>query len=384
MKLMHLSDLHIGKRVNDCSMIEDQKFILEEILKIVDAESPDAVAIAGDVYDKTVPSAEAVTLLDDFLFALSGKGKPVFIVSGNHDSPERLSFGGRLINKSGVYISPVYSGETAPITLEDEYGKVNFYLLPFIKPSAVKKFFPENEVESFTDAVALCIDKMNVDEKERNVIVAHQFVTGAVTCESEDISVGGADNVDASIFDIFDYVCLGHIHRPQPVGNDRVRYSGTPLKYSFSEANDKKAALIVELKEKGNVSFKSVPLKPLRDMVEIRGRYEELTLRSYYENTTLQSDYLHITLTDENDILNAMANLRVIYKNLLKLDYDNTRTRTASMINGAEAVEQKSPYMLFNELFLKQNGAEMTEKQSAIVSDLIAKIWGGEDETDLS
>ena len=382
MKLVHLSDLHIGKRVNEYPMIEDQKYILDEILKIIDSESPDAVAIAGDVYDKSVPSAEAVTLFDDFLFALSKIGKPVFIVSGNHDSPERLAFGRRLIGSSGIFFSPVYNGVTEPVTLCDEFGEVDIFMLPFIKPSAIRRFFPDTEIDDFTSAVGLCVRNMKIDEKKRNVIISHQFVTGAERAESEDVSVGGADNVDATVFAPFDYVCLGHLHKPQKVKEERVRYCGSPLKYSFSEAKDEKAVLIVELKEKGNVSFKSVPLRPLREMVEIRGSYDELTARSFYENTTLKSDYVHITLTDENDILNAMANLRVIYKNLMKLDYDNARTRSQSEITGAVAVEQKSPYNLFNELFLLQNGSEMTEKQSAIIEGFIEQIWGGDNETD--
>ena len=380
MKLVHLSDLHIGKRVNDYSMIEDQKYILDEILGIIASELPDLIAIAGDVYDKSVPSAEAVTLFDDFLFAVHKIGIPVFLISGNHDSPERLAFCNRLIDASGIHIAPVYNGSCAPFTLYDRFGKFNVYMLPFVKPATVRRFFPEKTIESVSDAVRACVENMNVDASERNVIIAHQFVTGAERSDSEDISVGGADNVDADVFDAFDYVCLGHIHRPQKVGSERVRYSGTPLKYSFSEAKDQKSVLIVELKNKGELLFKTVPLKPLRDMAEIRGSYEKLTLRSFYENTTLCSDYLHITLTDENDILNAFSNLRVIYKNLMKLDYDNARTRAQTEFTGAEAVERKSPYKLFNELFVMQNGAEMTEEQSEIVKELIEKIWEGEDE----
>ena len=376
MKLVHLSDLHIGKRVNEYSMLEDQAYILLEIRRIIEEEQPDAVLIAGDVYDKSVPSAEAVQLLDDFLCALAEKQHPVFLISGNHDSPERLSFGGRLMTSRGVYISPVYDGTVEPVYLEDAYGKVGIYLLPFIKPAHVRRYYPEEPIESYTDAVRVAVDGMRVDTSVRNVIVTHQFVTGAERSESEEISVGGSDNVDASVFDAFDYVALGHIHGPQKIGRETVRYCGTPLKYSFSEARQEKSVTVVELKEKGDVTVREVPLRPLRDMREIRGTYEELTRKSFYEGTNV-SDYLHITLTDEEDIAGAVDKLSVIYPNLMKLDYDNTRTRQNQSIGEAEKVEEKSPLRLFFELYEKQNNQPMSEEQTAFVQELIEKIWDG-------
>ena len=381
MKILHLSDLHIGKRVNEFSLIEDQKFILNAILDIVSDISPDAVVIAGDVYDKSLPSAEAVEVLDDFLFRLSLFNKPVMIVSGNHDSPERLAFGNRLISLSGIRISSAYCGETEKVTLSDRFGEVDFYMLPYIKPAAVKRFFDGEKIESFDDALNACVKRMNVDTAKRNVLIAHQFVTGGERSESEETFVGGLDNVDASVFSVFDYVALGHLHRPQNVA-DNMRYCGTPIKYSFSEVHDRKSVSVVELNEKGNVSISTVELKPLRDMKEIKGTYEELTAKSFYEGTTLTDDYVHITLTDENDVLDAYARLRSIYKNLMKIDYDNERTRAALCGIGAAAVEEKSPYTLVNELFLMQNNTEMTEKQSETVKKLIEEIWGEEDETD--
>jgi len=376
MKLVHLSDLHIGKRVNEYSMLEDQAYILFEIRRIIEEEQPDAVLIAGDVYDKSVPSAEAVQLLDDFLCALAEKQHPVFLISGNHDSPERLSFGGRLMTSRGVYISPVYDGTVEPVYLADAYGKVGIYLLPFIKPAHVRRYYPEEPIESYTDAVRVAVDGMRVDTSVRNVIVTHQFVTGAERSESEEISVGGSDNVDASVFDAFDYVALGHIHGPQKIGRETVRYCGTPLKYSFSEARQEKSVTVVELKEKGDVTVREVPLHPLRDMREIRGTYEELTRKSFYEGTKV-SDYLHITLTDEEDIIGAIDKLSVIYPNLMKLDYDNTRTKQKQSIGEAEKVEEKSPLQLFFELYEKQNNQPMSEEQTAFVQELIEKIWDG-------
>ena len=375
MKFIHLSDLHLGKRVNECSMLEDQRYILGEILRIVDREAPDAVLIAGDVYDKSVPSAEAVALLDDFLVRLAGRDLQVLLISGNHDSPERLAFGGRLMAERGVHIAPVYDGRVAPVTLTDEYGPVRVYLLPFVKPSHVRRCFPDREVDTYTDALAAAIGAMGVDPALRNVLVTHQFVTGAARCDSEEVSVGGTDNVDVSVFAPFDYVALGHLHGPQTVGRETVRYCGTPLKYSFSEAGQHKSATVVELGEKGTTAVRTVPLVPLRDLVELRGTYEEVTFRGFYEGTGWQRDYVHITLTDEEDIPNAVGKLRVIYPNLMKLDYDNRRTRAGSSLEGAEEVARRSPLELLEEFYEKQNGRPMGEAQRAFARGWMERIW---------
>lgn len=375
MKFIHLSDLHIGKRVNEFSMFEDQEYIISEIIKIIDSEKPDAVLIAGDVYDKSIPPSEAVTLFDRFLCLLSERNLQVFVISGNHDSPERLSFASRLIEKSGVHISPVYNGHIEPFQMKDEYGEVNIYMLPFIKPANVRRFFDDREIASYTDAVNAVISEMNVNGESRNVLITHQFVTGANRTESEEISVGGADNVDVSAFDDFDYVALGHLHRPQNCLSDRVRYCGTPLKYSFSEANDKKSVTIVELKEKGSLEVRTADLVPKHEMREIKGKYEELTARSFYENTTYQMDYMHITLTDEEDIPDGVGKLRTIYHNLMKLDYDNKRTRSNSQITGAQKVEEKTPLELFEDFYELRNNQPMSEEQRAYISSLIESIW---------
>lgn len=378
MKFIHLSDLHLGKRVNDFSMLEDQQYILTEILQIIGRERPQAVVIAGDVYDKSVPSAEAVALLDDFLVRLAGRGLQVLVISGNHDSPERMAFGGRLMAQSGVHLAPVYGGSVAPVTLMDEYGPVNFYLLPFVKPAHVRKFFPGREIVSYTGAMAAAVEGMAVDETARNVLVTHQFVTGAERCQSEEISVGGADNVDVSVFDAFDYVALGHIHGPQHVARETVRYCGTPLKYSFSEAKHKKSVTIVELGEKGGVSVRTVPLVPLRDMVELRGSYSEVTLRSFYEGTHWREDYVRIILTDEEDVPDAMSKLRAVYPYLMALDYDNRRTRSTGSVDAGADVSRRSPLELLEEFYAQQNGQPMGEEQRGFVRELIEKIWEGE------
>ena len=375
MKLIHLSDLHLGKRVSEFSMLEDQRYILEEILRIIDGERPDAVLIAGDIYDKPVPPAEAVGLFDDFLVRLARRETQVFIISGNHDSPERIAFGARLMDRSGIHLSPVYDGHVEPVALEDEHGTVNIYMLPFLKPAHVRRFFPEEEIDSYTDALRTAVRAMEIDPAARNVLVTHQFVTGAARCDSEDISVGGTDNVDVTAFDGFDYVALGHIHNPQQVVRETVRYCGTPLKYSFSEAGHEKSVTVAELGEKGDISIRTAPLIPLRDMKELRGSYEDLTRRSFYENTTWREDYTHITLTDEEDIPDAVGKLRVIYRNLMKLDYDNRRTRSGGEILGNGQVEKKSPLELLSELYEKQNNQPMTEEQRAFAAGLIGTIW---------
>lgn len=374
MKLLHLSDLHLGKRVNEFSMLEDQEYILEEILRVLDGEQPDAVLIAGDVYDKPVPPAEAVQLFDKFLTKLAAKNTQTFLISGNHDSSERLAFGARLMEGSGIHISPVYGGEVKPVELADEFGPVRVYLLPFVKPASVKRFFPEREIGSYTEAVAAAVDAMDLDPTVRNVLVTHQFVTGASRSESEEISVGGSDNVDVSVFDGFDYVALGHIHGPQNIGSERVRYCGTPLKYSFSEVKHAKSVTIAELGKKGELTVRTVPLIPKRDLAEIRGTYMELTAKAFYEGKN-REDYYHITLTDEEDIRDAVGRLRVIYPNLMKLDYDNLRTRLGGRVEAARQVEKKTPLELFAEFYRKQNNQDMSSEQASLVEGLIESIW---------
>ena len=373
MKLIHLSDLHIGKRVNEVSMIEEQAFVLPQILSIIDEEKADAVLIAGDVYDKSVPSAEAVTLFDDFLVRLAKRNVPVLIISGNHDSPERLAFGNRLLELNRIHISSVYGGEDQSVTLSDEHGQVTFHLLPFVKPAHVKRFFPEETVESYTDACRVAVENMNLDPNSRHVLLTHQFVTGAATCESEELSVGGSDNVDASVFDAFDYVALGHIHGPQNIGSERIRYCGTPLKYSFSEADHRKSVTVVTLGQKGALKIDLRPLTARHDLRVLRGSFAQLTDKAFYTATTAD-DYLHLVLTDEEDVPEAVGRLRVIYPNMMKLSYDNTRTRSNRIIDGACEVQSKSPIALFEELYRKQNNQPMSDEQRSFVAELLETI----------
>ena len=394
MKFIHLSDLHLGKRVNGYSMLEDQEYILNEIKAVITAEAPDAVLIAGDVYDKPVPPAEAVRLFDDFLVQLSRLGLKVFVISGNHDSPERIAFGSRLMDASGIYLSPVYDGTVTPVSLHDTYGVVGVYMLPFIKPAHVRRFYETEteQIQSYTDAMQTALSHLPLDHTHRNVLITHQFVTGSVRAESEEISVGGSDNIDASVFAPFDYVALGHLHTPQNCGQTapttaaessaneqadapRIRYCGTPLKYSFSEAKVQKSVTVIELYEKGNLHIHTVPLKPLHDLVELKGTYDTVTARSFYEGTSWQEDYTHITLTDEEDIPDAIGKLRAIYHHLMKLDYDNKRTRSSSEITADLAVEEKTPIQLFSDFYELQNNQPLNEEQATFLNGLIETIW---------
>lgn len=377
MKFVHLGDLHIGKRVNDFLMLNDQEYVLEQIIDIIGKEKIDGVLIAGDVYDKQVPSLEAINLFDDFLTRIANMDVKVFIISGNHDSAERLSFAGRLIEKSGVYIAPMYEGNVIKHTVKDEYGDIDIYMLPYVKPVHVKKYYPDREIDSYNDALKCVMESVDIDEKKRNIIVAHQFVTGATVCDSEELSIGGLENVDASIFDKFDYVALGHIHGAQKVQRDTLRYSGTPLKYSFSEINHKKSVTIVDIKDKKDnevdIRIDLKELKPLHDMRKLKGGYDEITLKENYINTDTR-DYMHIILTDEEDIPDAIGKLRAIYPNIMKLEYDNARTRSNNKLDIVNRIEDKTPLDLFKELYELQNNQEVSDEQEEYLRDIFESI----------
>ena len=384
MKLIHLADLHLGKQVNGFSMMEDQRYILEEIIRMIRQEEADAVMIAGDVYDKPVPPAEAVSLFDEFLETLAKMGKEVFVISGNHDSAERLAFGSGLMNRSGIHISPVYSGEIQPVTVSDEYGEVNFWLLPFLKPVHVRRFIEDEKeketVKTYDQALQYVLSHLPVDPQIRNILLTHQFITGAKTSDSEDFSVGGIDHVEAEHFRPFDYTALGHIHRPQKAGSETIRYCGSPLKYSFSEADREKSVPVIELGKKGDISLRLEPLSPLHDMREIRGTSEQVTEKSFYEQKDLQSCYVRVTLTDEEDVPDALGKLRLVYPLLMRLDYDNTRTRIQNEVSGEEAAEVKTPEDLLEDFYRLQNNHDMNERQKHIAKQCIGKVFGGETE----
>lgn len=377
MRFLHISDLHIGKRVNGFSMLEDQKYILDQITDIIRKERIQAVLIAGDVYDKAAPSAEAVSLFDEFLTSLAEIDLQVFVISGNHDSAERLSFGNRLMKGSGVFIAPVFDGQLYVHTVTDDNGPVNIYMLPFIRPADVRRFYPDEEICNYTEAVNCIINATDIDTSQRNILISHQFVTGASTCDSETISVGGTDNVDASAYELFDYTALGHIHGPQNIRSDNglIRYSGTPLKYSLSEKDHIKSVTLIDFPEKGNLIISTVDLKPLHEMRMIRGPYNELTLRDNYKDTATD-DYIYAVLTDEEDAPFALSRLRLIYPNIMKLEYDNTRTRTKSELLPADELEQKSELELFADLYRIQNGKDLEGEPYEYVRNTFEEIRG--------
>lgn len=374
MKLVHISDLHLGKRVNEFSMLEEQKHILKQVLDTVEDEEADAVLIAGDIYDKPVPPAEAVVLFDEFLTKLSMLKKEVFIISGNHDSEERLSFGSSLFGAEGIHIAPVFDGKVQKFSMYDTYGEICIYLLPFVKPSTVRRFYDE-EISDYTQALKTILAHTEVDISKRNILVAHQFVTGSLRCDSEEITVGGLDNVDAEVFEPFDYTALGHIHNSQHSVKQSIRYCGTLLKYSFSEAAQHKSITVAEFKEKGQEPLiHTVSVQPLHDMRQIKGSYEQLTLRENYINTPV-NDYLHITLTDEEDIPDAVSRLRSIYPNIMRLDYDNTRTRNCKNAQEHTALIEQTPLELFEDFYELQNNQKMSDEQKQYIRGLIEAIW---------
>ncbi|MCL2509108.1 MAG: exonuclease SbcCD subunit D [Oscillospiraceae bacterium] len=376
MKFFHISDLHLGKRVNEFSMIDNQSDILGKIAALAKENRPGAILIAGDVYDKSMPTVEAVQLLDRFLVWLNELDIAVFMISGNHDSVERVAFGADLLKRSNVHIARSYDGRMEPITLSDEFGGIHIWMMPYLKPPLVRNFFPEITVDTYSAAVSAALSNIELDAASRNILIVHQFVTGAEISEgSEEISVGGSENVDGSLFDAFDYVALGHIHRPQHIGRETMRYCGTPLKYSFSEINQRKSVTVVEMGGKGDIKISELPLIPCREMREVRGTYDELMDRGFYRGIDTEKDYIHIVLTDEHDEPDALAKLRNVYKNIISFRYDNKRTQAGAAFEITSDLDKKSPPELFGELFAAQNGQPMNGRQEEYVRDLFAAIW---------
>ena len=374
MKFFHISDLHLGKRVNEFSMIDDQFDILQKIVLLAKEHKPDAVLIAGDVYDKSMPYVEAVQLLDGFLVRLNELQISVFMISGNHDSVERVAFGADLLKHSNIHIVRSYRGQLTPVSVNDDYGKLNVWMLPYLKPALVRRELEKPDVITYTEALAAVLSDIELDAAERNVLVAHQFVTGAEIGESEEIYIGGSENVDGSLFDAFDYVALGHLHRPQHVGRETLRYCGTPLKYSFSEVNDQKSVTVVDMGDKGDVVISEIPLSPIREMRVIRGTYDELMNRNHYSGTNTD-DYIRVILTDEHEEPDAQRKLEMIYKNLMCFEYDNKRTQAASTFTTAVAADKRTPAQHFGDFFEMQNGRSMTGEQIEYATGLFNKIF---------
>ena len=375
MKIFHLADLHIGKIVNNYSMIEDQEYILNEIINYINKEAPKAIIIAGDIYDKPTPSAEAVKVFDKFLTELVTRQLVVFIISGNHDSPERLGFASSLIAHSNVYISSVFAGSPNKIQLTDEFGMINFYCLPFLKPQVVKYFYPDEAIDSYDDAIKAVIEKENIDKIERNILISHQFVIykgdTPERSESEIIPIGGIDSIDGTSFDAFDYVALGHLHSAQKIGRQTMRYAGSPLKYSLSEINHKKSIVMLDVNEKDDIKLTLLPLMPRREMRKVRGKLDEVIMMA--EGTTTE-DYVLVILTDEEIIIDANEKIRVYYPNFMKVEYENIRSQAMYAQDKIVDVENKTSMELFEEFYLEQNGAAPDAEQYKIVTKLLQKL----------
>ncbi len=372
MKLLHLSDLHIGKKVHGYSMLNEQREILNQILLLCEKENPDIVLVAGDVYDKLVPGEEAVSIMDHFLTSLNKQEKEVFVISGNHDSGERLQFGKEIMKQKGIHIAGIFEGKLDCVTLEDVWGALNIYMLPFIKPSAVRKYY---KAENCEDAVKKIIEGAKVDFTQRNILIAHQFVTNGSwmpeCCDSENPSIGGLDAVDCGVFELFDYVALGHLHQAQKVGRETIRYAGSPLKYSFSEVMHKKSAMMIEMEEKGKIKLTAIPLKPLHEMREIKGKLNDLIDPKHYTRAD-RNDYIRVTLTDEEELYHPLDTLRNIYPNILRLDFDNSRLKQQNDDDIEMEIENKTDLELFEQFFQKQNQIELTLEQKEYIKKYLS------------
>lgn len=377
MKLMHLSDLHLGKLVLEQSMIDDQKYILNQIIDIVKKEKVDIVLIAGDVYDKSIPTIEAVNLFSNFLTKLYKLKVLVFVISGNHDSKDRLSFGNELFVDNGIYIEGIFNGNLRCETINDKYGKLNIYMLPFIKPVEIKRFYPDEIIDTYEDAIKCILKHSSINKNERNIIMVHQFVTSlgedVIRSDSESISLGGIDNIDVTLFKDFDYVAMGHIHGPQKVGRDTARYSGSPLKYSFSEVNQKKSVCIIEFNSKEDINISKIPLIPIRDMRVIKGPFDKLISKEIV-NLENKNDYLDVVLTDDDYIINAIGKLRKFYPNILKLEYENKISSNEVLDNIDIDKSNMSPIDLFSEFYKMQNGIELPAKKKKIIEEVIKEV----------
>ena len=367
MKFIHTADLHLGKQLGDLSLIEDQAFVLDQICQIADEEHADAVLIAGDVYQRATPQAEAMALFDSFVSKLAAAGRKVFVISGNHDSALRIAYFASLLRDAGVHVSEVFDGTLQRVTLTDRDGELDLWLMPFLRPAQVKRFLPEEKITTYQDAVAAVIRHAGVDPSRRNILLCHQFVAGSETCDSEEHSVGGLDAIDGRLFDAFDYVAMGHIHGPQRLLRDTMRYAGSPLKYSFSEAHHKKSLAVVDMQEKGSVAVRTVPLYPLHDVRLIEGKLADIAGMPYSE------DYVWITIHDELPPPDARVTLSVTFPNMLKFSIVNSRTKYDVDVQATAAMENKSVLELFGDFYRLQNNDQPPSEQHMVFMEKLVK-----------
>ena len=385
MKLLHLGDLHLGKSLGDYDLIQDQKYILDQLMDIIKKESVDGVLVAGDVYDKAVPSEAATRMLDYFLSNLAKRNVYVYMISGNHDSDERLNYGSDLFETNNIFISAKYEGELYKQTLKIGNDEADIYMLPFVKASQVRHFLPDAKIESYDDAVRAIIDNANIDESRNNVLVAHQFVVGKseepALSGSESLGtqcVGAVEKIGYDCFDIFDYVALGHIHSPQHVGRKEVRYSGSPLKYSLSEANNDKSVSLITISGKGKVEIELLPVKPMRNLRHLKGKIKDLLDKS---NITAPEDFIYATLTDEEIVSDAMGIFRQVYPNTVNIDYDNSHTREIEQVDISKIAKNRSFVDLIGDFYRQMYGCDISEEEMDVMR-CVAREAGVLHETD--
>ena len=388
MKFLHLGDLHLGKTLSDFDLIEDQRYILDQILHIAEKESIDGVFIAGDVYDKSIPSEAATKLLDYFMIKLAQKEIKVFMVSGNHDSDDRLNYGSALFASNQIFISAVFDGTIHKQSFASGDTGIDIYMLPFVKASQVRHYFPDENIECYDDAVRTIIKNMSINPQNKNILVAHQFVAGTgedpELAGSESVgtqSVGMVEKIGYTCFDDFDYVALGHIHSPQRVGRDEIRYSGSPLKYSLSEANNEKSVPLITVSAEEKVKIELVPLKPMRDMRHIKGTLKELLDK---KNVKAPEDFIYATLTDEDVINDAMGIFQQVYPNTVRIDYDNSHTKEIEQVDISRIAENKSFPELIGDFYRQMYGCEITEEEMDVMRTAAreAGVINEADETD--
>lgn len=378
MKFFHLADLHLGKNVNGFLMLEDQRYVLEQILTEVERDPPEAVLLAGDIYDRPIPSVGAVSLFDWFLTELAERSVPCLAVAGNHDSGVRLGFGGELLQKNGIYLAGVATEQLLHIPFQQEGVQAEVWLLPFLRPAEAAVLFPEEEIKSYDDGVRVLLAHQKIQPDVCNLLLAHQFVTQEgkepERSDSEVVTVGGVDKVGCNAFAAFDYIALGHLHGPQQVAGN-CRYAGSPLPYSFSEVRQKKGITVVEVAQNKALTVSQIPLQPRHPMREIRGPLNDLA-RPEIVGEGNREDYLHVTLTDELEPENANVRLRGVYPNLMKLDFDNHRTRQESFLCGAEESQALSMKELFYAFYEQQNGREVDALACEMVEDVLKTVGG--------
>ena len=377
MKILHLGDLHLGKRVNEISMIEDQKFILDQIVTLVKEEKIDVILLCGDIYDKAIPTIEAIHLLDEFLEELSDLKVKVLMISGNHDSSERLSFGRNLFKRSNLYIASQFNQEIEKITIKEDGYNINFYMLPFVKPAYINHVL-KIQTETYEECFKHLMEQVKINEDETNILLAHQFVTvgknSPELSDSETSSLGGIDNIDYRLFDAFDYVALGHIHKPQAMGREMVRYAGSILKYSFSEIRKDKQATILTISKNKQISLSHHLLKPLRDMREMECSLESLLKRKCEIGN--EEDYMHVILTDEEQILDAIGKVRTVYPNVIQIRFKNRRhmMQYETIQMKENQIADQNPMELFEQFYKMQNHIDLDEKRAQMAISIFEEV----------